>query len=61
MSPIAHAPPLRHLAGQTTEESILERLRGFIRHRRGARLEGDERLQRELERAFAEFAREMQG
>jgi len=60
MTSITNAPPLRSTVQERMEESILERLRAFILGPRGVVLERqDEELHRALERAFAEFAREM--
>ena len=62
MSSMTQAPPLKHAAAPTIEESILVRFRALILGPRGVVLErGDEELHRALERAFAEFACEMRG
>lgn len=62
MSSMTHAPPLNRAAAPTIEESTLVRFRAFILGPRGV-VQGrrDEELHRALERAFAEFAREMRG
>jgi len=60
MTSITNAPPLESAVSVSIEESILERLRAFILGPRGVVLERrDEELHRALERAFADFAREM--
>jgi hypothetical protein len=61
MSRVANAPPLTQIAGQAVEESLVERLRAVLGTRSSSSERHDEELHRALERAFAEFAREMQG